>query len=147
MPITRRNLLGLLSGGTVFLSVSHKAAFAADLPATSVPLDFPQGVASADPQPDAVMLWTRAVPRTATEGPVTLLLQLSRDSDFSTLLLQAPLQADAGSDYTVRSYIDGLDADTRYYYRFVGGDGDTGRSLSRTGSDRRNDSASPGGAD
>lgn len=136
MPITRRTLLGLLSGSTFLFSVSPNATFAADLPAASAPLDFPQGVASADPQPDGVMLWTRAVPRAGTDGPVMLLLQLSRDRDFSTLLLQARLQTEASSDYTVRSYIDGLDADTQYYYRFVGGDTEGGRSLSRTGRTR-----------
>jgi alkaline phosphatase D len=140
MSITRRNLLGLLSGSTFFLSVSPTSALAAERSAgheaLNTPLDFPQGVASGDPQPDGIMLWTRAVPPTGTDTRVNLLLQFSRNREFSTLLLQAPLRTDADSDYTVRTYIDGLEPDTRYYYRFVGGDAQGARSVSRVGRTR-----------
>ena len=136
MPITRRNLLGLLSGSTFFLSVSPNSAFSVEFSPESAPLDFPQGVASGDPQPDGIMLWTRAVPATGTDAPANLLLQLSRDSNFSPLLLQAQLTTDAHSDYTVRSYIDGLEPNTQYYYRFVGGDREGEKSVSRTGRTR-----------
>lgn len=136
MPITRRNLLGLLSSSTFFLTVSPASTFAAELPVESAPLDFPQGIASGDPQPDGIMLWTRAVPATGDAATVSLLVQLSTNSEFSKLLLQAQVNADANSDYTVRSYIDGLDPDTQYYYRFVGGNKEGERSVSRTGRTR-----------
>jgi alkaline phosphatase D len=136
MPITRRSLLGLLSSSTFFFTLSSSRLVSAQLPEGSTPLDFPQGVASGDPQPDGVMLWTRAVPRNATDTPVNLLLQLSRDRDFSTVLMQERVSTHAGSDYTVRSYVDGLPADTQYYYRFVGGDLDGELSVSRTGRTR-----------
>ncbi|MGL4564262.1 MAG: alkaline phosphatase D family protein, partial [Halioglobus sp.] len=136
MPITRRSLLGLLSSSTFFFTLSSSRFVSAQLPEGSTPLDFPQGVASGDPQPDGVMLWTRAVPRNATDTPVNLLLQLSRNRDFSTVLLQERVSTHAGSDYTVRSYVDGLSADTQYYYRFVGGDLDGELSVSRTGRTR-----------
>ncbi len=136
MPITRRNLLGLLSSSTFFLSISPTSLFAAQLPVESPPLDFPQGVASGDPQPDGIMLWTRAVPFMSTDAPVNLLLQLSTAADFLTLLLQAQLTTDANSDYTVRSYISGLEPDTQYYYRFVGGNTEGESSVSRVGRTR-----------
>lgn len=138
MPITRRSLLGLLSSSTFFLTVSPARTLAAPLPADSTPLSFPQGVASGDPQPQDIMLWTRAVPTTATGGPVSLLLQVSGDSDFSTLLLQEQVQTDAAADYTVRTYISGLTPDTQYYYRFLGGSTSAGgdKSVSRTGRTR-----------
>jgi alkaline phosphatase D len=136
MPITRRKLLGLMSSSTFFLTVSPGATLAAQLPAGSVPLDFPQGVASGDPQPDGIMLWTRAVPRTDSDEAVNLLVQLSRDADFSTPLLQAHLSANPQSDYTVRSYIDGLAPNTQYYYRFVSGSAGQDESVSRVGRTR-----------
>ena len=136
MPITRRSLLGLLSSSTFFFTLSSSRMLSAQLPEGSAPLDFPQGVASGDPQPDGVMLWTRAVPRSATAIPVNLLLQLSGDRDFSTILLQEQVSTGVDSDYTVRSYVDGLSADTQYYYRFIGGELDGEMSISRTGRTR-----------
>lgn len=121
MPITRRELLGLLPASTFLLTAGLHSR--ATIATGTVPLSFPQGVASGDPQPDAVMLWTRALPAPGEQpvARVSLLLQLSRDIEFSRPLLQTELTADAASDYTVRAYVDGLEADTIYFYRFLGG--------------------------
>jgi alkaline phosphatase D len=136
MPITRRNLLGLLSTSTFFFTLSPARAMAPPLQDDSAPLTFPQGVASGDPQPDGVMLWTRAVPDAPVEGPVHVLVQISTDSEFSTVLLQEQLTASMDSDYTVRSYIRGLHPDTQYFYRFIGGNTNGEESVSRTGRTR-----------
>jgi len=129
-------MLGLLSSSTFLLTASRGQAALPELPAQSPRVSFPQGVASGDPQPDAVMLWTRALPEGDAShtrpGQVPLLLQLSGNSDFSDLLLQAELNTSADSDYTVRAYVDGLEPDTRYYYRFLG----AGESMSRPGRTR-----------
>jgi alkaline phosphatase D len=140
MPITRRSLLGLLSSSTFLLTVAPGTGAAVELPAAAPPLDFPQGVASGDPQPDGIMLWTRAVPATGANAPVTLLLQLSPDSSFSAVALQAQVHTNADCDYTVRAYIAGLAPDTQYYYRFLGANA----SVSRTG--RTRTAPSPGQA-
>jgi len=128
MPLTRRSLLGLLSSSTFFLTIAPGSVMTTELPAELSSLDFPQGVASGDPQPDAVMLWTRAVPRSGSNGNVRLLLQLSTDSSFSTLLLQEELHTGAERDFTVRAYIDGLTPDTQYHYRFLGAEPSVSRS-------------------
>ncbi len=142
MPITRRALLGVLSSSSFFLTASRYAGAAAAVATDAPALSFPQGVASGDPQPGAIMLWTRALPMAAAPGQdpverVPLVLQLSRDSQFSELLLQADLATGAASDYTVRAYIDELEPDTTYFYRFLGGrfPGSEGSS-SRTGRTR-----------
>ena len=100
-------MLGLLSSSTFLLTASRGQAALPELPAQSPRVSFPQGVASGDPQPDAVMLWTRALPEVDAShtrpGQVPLLLQLSGNGDFSELLLQAELNACADSDYTVRA--------------------------------------------
>ncbi len=128
MPLTRRDLLELLAGSTFYLTLAPTRAIAAELPANAVPLQFPQGVASGDPQPDGIMLWTRAVPTSGANGEISLLLQVGTARDFSVPLLQELIHTGADSDYTVRTYIDGLSPDTWYYYRFLGADGSTSRT-------------------
>lgn len=132
MPITRRAALGLISSSTFFLTVPRGLAAAVTLEPGSPALGFPQGVASGDPQPDGIMLWTRSLPEPTGPGrpytgPIPLILQLGTTADFSSPLLQAEVSTDATSDYTVRSYIDGLAPDTTYYYRFLGGAGSSSR--------------------
>lgn len=133
MPITRRSVLGLISGSTFFLTATPGLASAALTGLKGPGMTFPQGVASGDPQPDGIMLWTRAQPVAGFEqGAVPLVLQLSRNEDFSDLVLQSELSTSPASDYTVRAYVDGLEPDSSYYYRFLGGVG----SHSRTGRTR-----------
>lgn len=114
-------MLGLLSGSTFFLTVAPTRANPQALSTAAPALEFREGVASGDPQPTSIMLWTRAAPPKEHTGKVTLLLQVSADKAFSRLELQAPISTEAANDYTVRSYVDGLRPDTIYYYRFIGG--------------------------
>lgn len=92
---------------------------------------FPQGVASGDPQPDAVMLWTRVEPAIASTAPIDLYVQLSEREDFTTIVLQQALRATTRSDYTVRFLAQGLKPDTVYFYRFFAG-GDQPNFIGRT---------------
>ena len=95
MPITRRSLLGLVSGSTFFLTARGYAGAQQKLPADAPLLSFPQGIASGDPRADAVMLWTRAVPvgnvAPGDTSKISLLLQISAIEDFSSLLLENAL--------------------------------------------------------
>ncbi|MCZ6666866.1 MAG: alkaline phosphatase D family protein, partial [Gammaproteobacteria bacterium] len=93
---------------------------------------FPQGVASADPQADAIILWTRAVPENSTETDVVLTVQLSRDESFAEILLEQEVSAEQQYDYTTRCFVDGLDSNQHFYYRFIAPDG----AASRTGRTR-----------
>ena len=119
MDLNRRQLLGLLSSGTFLLSAGLKTS--ARLPEGSAGLSFPQGVASGDPQPNGVMLWTRAEPVMPADV-VTVLLQVAQDPGFNDLTLQSELTTDSGSDYTLRAFIDDLKPARTYYYRFLGAD-------------------------
>jgi alkaline phosphatase D len=90
---------------------------------------FPQGVASADPQADAVILWTRVVPEDAADTSVDLAVQVARDESFAEILLEQEVVAARDYDYTVRCSVDGLDSNQYFYYRFIAPDG----AVSRTG--------------
>lgn len=91
---------------------------------------FPQGLASGDPQPDAVLLWTRAVPDMPA-GTVDLICQVSMDLDFSSVVVETPIAVTADSDFTARVFVEGLSPDTRYFYRFIA-DGEVGAHTGRT---------------
>ncbi|NIJ39821.1 alkaline phosphatase D [Parvibaculum indicum] len=100
---------------------------------------FPQGLASADPQPDAVLLWTRVARIAGDDAPVAqplngaidLYVQVARDEAFESLVLERTVRAPAETDHTVRLLVDGLQPDTIYYYRFYAG-GDTSPLIGRT---------------
>ena len=79
---------------------------------------FSQGVASGDPKPDSIILWTRVDGGTGGQN-VKVTLQLSDRADFSTLLVNVALSAQAGWDYTVRHKVTGLNSATTYYDRFL----------------------------
>jgi alkaline phosphatase D len=92
---------------------------------------FPQGIASGDPEPDAVILWTRA--QSADGGAVSLVAQMSRDPKFSQVIVERPVVANAASDHTIRLIVHELDPNAVYYYRFLTHDG---ASVSPTGRTR-----------
>jgi alkaline phosphatase D len=78
------------------------------------------------------MLWTRVESRGRSD-PVHLHLQLAADPAFSSIVLEQTVPAVARTDYTVRVFIDGLQPDRHYYYRFLAPDGATSeRGRTRT---------------
>lgn len=93
-----------------------------DEPDTGNPenFNFVHGVASGDPKPDSVVVWTR-VEGNNGKRPVVVRLQVSTQQDFppQSLLVNEPLMALPEWDYTIRNKVMGLTAGTRYYYRFL----------------------------
>jgi alkaline phosphatase D len=79
---------------------------------------FPQGVASGDPSPTSVLLWTRVQP--ATAGDVRLHFEVARDLAFEDVVAEDDAIALADADHTLRLKIDNLQPSTTYYYRFAG---------------------------
>lgn len=88
---------------------------------------FPQGVASADPQPDAVVFWTRSVAVDQHVEDLPLRLQVASDADFRSTVVDTGMAACAGHDFTVRVFVDGLNPDSHYHYRFLAPDGTSSR--------------------
>lgn len=72
----------------------------------TAPFAFAQGVASGDPKPDSIVLWTRVGGADGKQAvPVTL--QVSATADFATLLVNTKLSALPDWDYTVRNKVTG----------------------------------------
>ncbi len=82
---------------------------------------FPQGVASGDPRPDSVVLWTRVVQNADPLATVTLQLEVASDADFTTIVVDQQIEATAASDHTVRVLVEDLGEDTTFFYRFTAG--------------------------
>ncbi|MGC3988202.1 MAG: acid phosphatase [Chthoniobacteraceae bacterium] len=81
------------------------------------------GVAAGDTSDTEAILWTRAVD-SAAPANAALTLQLSPDSTFTTGIITANGTTDSTKDYTLKLDVTGLTPGTRYYYRFVGPNGE-----------------------
>ncbi|MET9434547.1 alkaline phosphatase D family protein [Streptomyces sp. NPDC006551] len=88
---------------------------------------FLHGVASGDPLPDGVLLWTRVTPTRAAvpgslEGPdVTVAWEIAEDRAFGTIAARGTATATALSDHTVKADVRGLRPATTYWFRFTAG--------------------------
>lgn len=79
---------------------------------------FPQGVASGDPKPNSVVIWTRAHPRLSDGERVNVFAEMALDEGFTSLVLQQSYSVESATDFTLRIVVTELQADTRYFYRF-----------------------------
>ncbi len=78
---------------------------------------FYHGVASGDPLPDRVILWTRITTSALTE---TVIWQIATDVNFSNVVNSGSVTTDDSKDFTVKVDATGLQENTWYYYRFNG---------------------------
>jgi len=76
---------------------------------------FVHGVASGDPTPTALIIWTRVSTATA---PVDVLWEVSTD-DFATIAATGMVTTDDARDFTVKVDVTGLTGGTAYVYRFT----------------------------
>jgi alkaline phosphatase D len=80
--------------------------------------DFRYGVASGDPLPDRVVIWTRS------DGPARLRWEVAEGPDFQSVVGSGSVMATADSDFCVSVDVDGLEPGTSYWYRFQTSDGE-----------------------
>jgi alkaline phosphatase D len=87
---------------------------------------FTLGVASGDPMPDGVVLWTRLAPSPLNGGnlgiseDVDLTIEMSTDASFSSITT-LPAVAEARYAHSAHVEVTGLRHSTTYYYRFMAG--------------------------
>ncbi|TWG80508.1 alkaline phosphatase D [Cupriavidus gilardii J11] len=143
----RRQFLRL--GGFITVSAATGAGLAAcggddgDTPAASpasgTNWKFPQSVASGDPRPDGILLWTRVVPANvddaaaaSTDARFSIRLRVTAADNAPALgsaaalsgatVVDTEIPVDGAYDCTVRHKITGLQPAQTYYYQFVAGE-------------------------
>ncbi len=112
------------------VSLVHSSGWAATLTVTGAPAPagladgmvpgcgpFPFGVASGDPGPQSVWLWTRVDPQQVSTVP----WEVATDRGFDDVVASGVFDPVAESDFTVNVRVDGLQPMTTYYYRFSSG--------------------------
>ncbi|MGH3734080.1 MAG: alkaline phosphatase D family protein [Micromonosporaceae bacterium] len=139
-PVARRTFLraaGVAAGAAAIAApVAWRAAAAADN-------HFRHGVASGDPLPDGILLWTRvtptpdAVPGSGLGEQVTVTWQVATDPDFGAVVRSGEFSTGPARDHTVKVDVDGLSPATTYWYRFSygGGFSPVGRTLTAPAAD------------
>ncbi|WP_053671883.1 alkaline phosphatase D family protein [Streptomyces sp. NRRL B-1140] len=113
---------------------------AATLPARAVDQApaFLHGVASGDPLPDGILLWTRvtpvpgAIPGSGLGPDTEVSWVVARDKAFTTVVAKGSTTATAASDHTVKADIRGLEPGTDYWFRFSAGGTDSPAARTRT---------------
>ncbi|MER5575948.1 alkaline phosphatase D family protein [Streptomyces massasporeus] len=113
---------------------------AATLPARAVDQApaFLHGVASGDPLPDGILLWTRvtpvpeAIPGSGAGPDTEVSWVVARDKAFSSIVSKGSTTVTAASDHTVKADIRGLQPATDYWFRFSAGGTDSPAARTRT---------------
>ncbi len=142
--VGRRTFLAGGVGVAAGLGVLGSAAFSSSA-SSAPPTPFMHGVASGDPLPTAVVLWTRVTPTVealpgAGRGPeVDVTWEVARDGNFDDVVRRGTVRTGPSQDHTVKVDATGLEPGTDYRYRFT-----LGEDVSRTG--RTRTAPSPGGS-
>jgi alkaline phosphatase D len=100
-------------------------------PDEPLPADlFGLGVASGDPAPDGVVLWTRLAPGRMPARTVPVGWEVAHDEGFTRLAARGTTAAEARLGHSVHVEVGGLDPHRWYFYRFLanGEISDTGRT-------------------
>ncbi|WP_105200338.1 alkaline phosphatase D family protein [Pseudoalteromonas sp. T1lg10] len=82
-------------------------------------VSFDHGVASGDPLNDSLIIWTRVTPKDPSVTRVKVQWQAATDANFESLVHDGQTEVSADTDFTLKVDLQGLDANTTYYYRFI----------------------------
>lgn len=86
---------------------------------------YPQGVASGDPDPHSVILWSRRPFAVGTRHVLTV--EVAEDEAFHRVIAQAKVPVSSDADWTARVLLGGLSPARIYWYRFTDTDGNGSR--------------------
>ncbi|MEN9632575.1 MAG: hypothetical protein RL077_979 [Verrucomicrobiota bacterium] len=99
---------------------------------------FSLGVASGDPLPDGVVLWTRLAPEPLTPGgglspePVEVAWQIADDEAMARVVKSGTVTAIADWSHAVHVEVEGLRPDRWYWYQFKAGNEVSAKGRTRT---------------
>ncbi|BED90547.1 alkaline phosphatase [Pseudoalteromonas sp. MM1] len=83
-----------------------------------IPVSFDHGVASGDPLSDSLIIWTRVTPLDVTTKSLKVQWQAATDKSFTNIVHDGVANISDTTDFTLKVDLQGLDANTVYYYRF-----------------------------
>ncbi|HLU95602.1 MAG TPA: alkaline phosphatase D family protein [Thermobifida alba] len=124
---SRRRFLGIGAASAAAVALgSGLFPVPSTRPASARAYPFTLGVASGDPRPDGVVLWTRLAPDPlAPDGrggmddrDVTVSYQVAADERFTTVVHRGEAVASPELGHSVHPEITGLEPDREYFYRF-----------------------------
>jgi alkaline phosphatase D len=116
LRIDRRSLL--LTGG-IGLTAFAIPGFASAMTVADL-TGFTHSVASGEPGPDTMLLWTRYV---GAGSAAKLKAEISETADFARIVSGGEAITGPWRDWTAKITVQGLRPGTRYFYRFVAPDG------------------------
>ncbi|MFI1220725.1 MULTISPECIES: alkaline phosphatase D family protein [unclassified Streptomyces] len=147
---SRRTVVRAAAAGAAAVPVLATASVTSATPARAAGSPaFLHGVASGDPLPDGVLLWTRVTPEPGAEpgsglgADTPVRWEVAEDREFVRIAATGTTIASAASDHTVKADVRGLRPATAYWFRFTAGDGVLS-PLGRTRTAPATDAAVPG---
>lgn len=131
--LSRRQLLSLMGASAVTAvapgCATETASSSPESPAPGTVTGDParrfrHGVASGEPLPTAVVIWTRvtpsndALPGSGKGAATEVIWEVAGSADFGTLLQSGRVNSAATRDHTIHVDVTGLQPSTSYWYRF-----------------------------
>lgn len=128
----RRGFLRTLGGaatlGATGITLSDRAEAASQAQEQFESDPFTLGVASGDPLPDSVVLWTRLAPEPLEpnggmpDESIPVLYEVATDEEMNDVVERNATFASPDWAHSVHADVAGLEENTEYYYRFQAGD-------------------------
>lgn len=122
-----RALGGMATLGASGIALSDRAKAANRGPKRFSDDPFTLGIASGDPLPDSVVLWTRLAPEPLEPGggmpdlPVPVLYEIATNEDMNDVVKRGVTFATPKWAHSVHVDVKGLEDNTEYYYQFQAG--------------------------
>lgn len=94
---------------------------------------FYHGVASGDPLPDGVIIWTRVTPDSSDYGNMLVVnWKIATDTGMTNIIQSGSVLTDTTTDYTIKVDVPGLSPNTFYFYEFQYGNYYSPRGRTKT---------------
>lgn len=121
MTFTRRSFLKASAAGfgAAVLSLGITGCTFDEDDDETIEISFDHGVASGDPLSDSLILWTRVTPLDTATSSIKVQWQAATDPNFNNISHDGEALVTTASDFTLKVDLQGLDANTTYYYRFI----------------------------
>lgn len=116
--VTRRKFIEMASSLGAVLAWRSPGAGASEVQWRERREFYPQGVASGDPYPDSVILWTRRPPLQSSTAR-KLIVEIAEDAEFHGVVARTEANLSAETDWTCRVLAAGLKPRREYWYRFT----------------------------